>query len=280
MLSIISSTISSSDHLWIQVFRASWYVIQVVSSCVCGFVCICAACVYMDVHTAIQTVCIYICIHLWMCIYTENWFYLFLLPPNPNMEFCIFWVEEDIGGDMLSLKTCLAYGLDQILEGISCVCPRATYLCMCYRRWAVSQLECIIRMFGVLIGLFSLFLPVFPSSLDLELLDWHLKGHFTSGKLLYRMGKQCRKGSGCRWESHGRSSCSTAMTPATSKMSSQVSFVSTAQGIFNVMIWATFSTVLQSFINLALWFFLYCECPVHIVMYYSVMSSGHNYLHI
>lgn len=139
MLSIISSTISSSDHLWIQVFRASWYVIQVVSSCVCGFVCICAACVYMDVHTAIQTVCIYICIHLWMCIYTENWFYLFLLPPNPNMEFCIFWVEEDIGGDMLSLKTCLAYGLDQILEGISCVCPRATYLCMCYKRWAVSN---------------------------------------------------------------------------------------------------------------------------------------------
>lgn len=83
-----------------------------------------------------------------------------------------------------------------------------------------------------------------------------VKGHFTSGKLLYRMGKQCRKGSGCRWESHGRFSCSTAMTPATSKMSSQVSFVSTAQGIFNVMIWATFSTVLQSFINLALWFFI------------------------
>lgn len=63
------------------------------------------------------------------------------LPPNPNMEFCIFWVEEDIGGDMLSLKTCLSYGLDQILEGIFCVCPSATYLCMCYRRWAVSQLE-------------------------------------------------------------------------------------------------------------------------------------------
>lgn len=42
------------------------------------------------------------------------------------------------------------------------------------------------------------------------------------------------------------------MTPATSKMSSQVSFVSTAQGMFNAMIWATFSTVLQSFIKLAL----------------------------
>lgn len=66
-----------------------------------------------------------------MCIYTENRFYLFLLPPNPNMEFCIFWVEDDRGGDMLSLKTCLAYGLGKILEGISCVCPCATYLCMC-----------------------------------------------------------------------------------------------------------------------------------------------------
>lgn len=52
---------------------------------------------------------------------------------------------------MLSLITCLLYGLDQTLEGISCVCPRATYLCMCYRRkrWAVSQQESIIRMFGV-----------------------------------------------------------------------------------------------------------------------------------
>lgn len=128
MLSIINSTISSSDHLWIQVFRASWYVIQVVSSCV--FVCICAACVYMDVCTAIQIVCIYICIHVWMCIYTENWFYLFLLSPNPNMEFCIFWVEGDIGGDILSLIICLSYGLDQTLEGIPCVCPCATSLCM------------------------------------------------------------------------------------------------------------------------------------------------------
>lgn len=74
---------------------------------------------------------------------------------------------------MLSLKTCLSYGLDQILEGISCVCPRATYLCMCYRRWAVSQLECIIRMFGVCgrAFFFFLFLPVFPSSLDLKLFD-------------------------------------------------------------------------------------------------------------
>lgn len=66
---------------------------------------------------------------------------------------------------MLSLKTCLSYGLDQILEGISCVCPRATYLCMCYRRWAVSQLECIIRMFGVcgrafFFFYFSQFFPV------------------------------------------------------------------------------------------------------------------------
>lgn len=140
----------------------------------CVWVCVymCCMCVHGCTHSYTDRV--YIRIHLWMCIYTENWFYLFLLPPNPNMEFCIFWVEEDIGGNMLSLKTCLAYGLDQILEGISCVCPRATYLCMCYRRWAVSQLECIIRIFGVLIGLFSLFLPVFPNSLDLELLDWHL----------------------------------------------------------------------------------------------------------
>lgn len=85
------------------------------------------------------------------------------LPPNPNMEFCIFWVEGDIGGDMSSLIICLLYGLDQTLEGISCVCPCATHLCMCYRRnrWAVSQLESTIRMFGVS-GRAFLFLQFFP----------------------------------------------------------------------------------------------------------------------
>lgn len=189
MLSKISSTISSSDHLWIQVFRASWYVIQVVSSYVCLCVYVLHVCTWM--YTQLYRLCVYTYVYMCKCVYTENWFYLFLLPPNLSMEFCIFWVEGDIGGDMLSLIICLSYGLDQTLEGISCVCPRATYLCMCYRRnrWAVSQLESTIRMSGVSGRAFFFISPSFPSWLNLELLGWHLnttrKGHFTSGSLHY-----------------------------------------------------------------------------------------------
>lgn len=225
------------------------------------------------------------------CVYTEIWFYLFLLPPNPSMEFCIFWVEGDIGGDMLSLIICLSYGLDQTLEGISCVCPCATYLCMCYRRnrWAVSQLESTIRMSGVSGRAFFFISPSFPSWLNLELLDWHLnttcKGHFTSGSFHYtERVNSAGKGNPEDTVVVHRKVMATLVGvvlpgPQPHELSSQVS-LSTAQGIFNAAILATLSAVLRSFINLVSWFSLYCESPVHSVMYCPVMSLGHNYLHI
>lgn len=94
----------------------------------------CCVCVCASLCTQLYRLCVYTYVYICECVYRENGFYLFLLPPNQNIRFCIFRQEGDRRGYVVTYNLSIVWTGPKTRRCFINVCPCTTYLCMCYRK--------------------------------------------------------------------------------------------------------------------------------------------------